>query len=82
MMGLWTVKNPRVELELEWSRELAVGVLNWNNWGIVSKEEMEGSFEQTLQDGKLYRQVNSLIVAHLRDHNLTQASFSLRVFNY
>lgn len=35
---------------------------------------MEGSFEQTLQDGKLYRQVNSLIVAHLRDHNLTQAA--------
>lgn len=35
---------------------------------------MEGGFEQTLQDGKLYRQVNSLIVAHLRDHNLTQAA--------
>ncbi|KAG7019984.1 Cleavage stimulation factor subunit 50, partial [Cucurbita argyrosperma subsp. argyrosperma] len=43
---------------------------------------MEGSFEQTLQDGKLYRQVNSLIVAHLRDHNLTQASFSLQAFDY
>ncbi|CAI9111762.1 OLC1v1012074C1 [Oldenlandia corymbosa var. corymbosa] len=30
--------------------------------------------EQTLQDGKLYRQVNSLIVAHLRDNNLNQAA--------
>ncbi|KAJ7978758.1 cleavage stimulation factor subunit 50 [Quillaja saponaria] len=35
---------------------------------------MDNSFEQTLQDGKLYRQVNSLIVAHLRDNNLTQAA--------
>ncbi|KAA8542563.1 hypothetical protein F0562_023715 [Nyssa sinensis] len=36
---------------------------------------MEGSgLEQTLQDGKLYRQVNSLIVAHLRDNNLNQAA--------
>ncbi|GLU13265.1 hypothetical protein SLE2022_299080 [Rubroshorea leprosula] len=33
-----------------------------------------GSLEQTLQDGKLYRQLNSLIVAHLRDNNLTQAA--------
>ncbi|KAK9278973.1 hypothetical protein L1049_028555 [Liquidambar formosana] len=30
--------------------------------------------EQTLQDGKLFRQVNSLIVAHLRDNNLNQAA--------
>ena len=30
--------------------------------------------EQRLQDGKLYRHVNSLIVAHLRDNNLTQAA--------
>lgn len=30
--------------------------------------------EQTLQDGKLYRHVNSLIVAHLRDNNLNQAA--------
>lgn len=32
------------------------------------------SLEQTLQDGKLFRQVNSLIVAHLRDNNLSQAA--------
>ncbi|KAJ4846384.1 hypothetical protein Tsubulata_043424 [Turnera subulata] len=32
------------------------------------------SLEQTLQDGKLHRQVNCLIVAHLRDTNLTQAA--------
>ncbi|CAJ1975403.1 unnamed protein product [Sphenostylis stenocarpa] len=30
--------------------------------------------EQTVQDGKLYRNLNSLIVAHLRDNNLTQAA--------
>ncbi|KAK7304227.1 hypothetical protein RJT34_15358 [Clitoria ternatea] len=30
--------------------------------------------EQTVQDGRLYRNLNSLIVAHLRDHNLTQAA--------
>lgn len=30
--------------------------------------------EQTLRVGKLFRQVNSLIVAHLRDHNLSQAA--------
>ncbi|KAI4343987.1 hypothetical protein L6164_011267 [Bauhinia variegata] len=35
---------------------------------------MDGSSENTLQDGKLYREVNSLIVAHLRDNNLTQAA--------
>lgn len=35
---------------------------------------MENSLEQTLQDGKLYRQLNSLIVTHLRDNNLNQAS--------
>lgn len=33
--------------------------------------------EQTLQDGKLYRQVNSLIVAHLRDNNLNQVTILL-----
>ncbi|XP_052179950.1 cleavage stimulation factor subunit 50 [Diospyros lotus] len=32
------------------------------------------SLEQTLQDGRLYRQVNALIVAHLRDNNLNQAA--------
>ncbi|XP_015883234.3 cleavage stimulation factor subunit 50 [Ziziphus jujuba] len=35
---------------------------------------MESSLEQTLQDGKLFRQLNSLIVAHLRDNNLNQAA--------
>ncbi|KAK6276104.1 hypothetical protein POUND7_005813 [Theobroma cacao] len=36
---------------------------------------MEGNnLEQTLQEGKLYRQLNSLIVAHLLHHNLTQAA--------
>ncbi|KAF5202197.1 Cleavage stimulation factor subunit [Thalictrum thalictroides] len=35
---------------------------------------METSLEQILQDGKLLRQVNSLIVAHLRDNNLSQAA--------
>ncbi|KAL2482092.1 Cleavage stimulation factor subunit 50 [Forsythia ovata] len=30
--------------------------------------------EKTLQDGKLYRHVNALIVAHLRDNNLNQAA--------
>lgn len=36
---------------------------------------MDGNnFEQTLQEGKLYRYVNNLIVAHLRDNNLTQAA--------
>ncbi|KAI3820901.1 hypothetical protein L1987_08452 [Smallanthus sonchifolius] len=32
------------------------------------------NLEQTLQEGKLYRYVNNLIVAHLRDNNLTQAA--------
>lgn len=32
------------------------------------------NLEQSLQDAKLYRQLNSLIVAHLRDNNLTQAA--------
>ncbi|XVF54449.1 hypothetical protein PTKIN_Ptkin05aG0180900 [Pterospermum kingtungense] len=36
---------------------------------------MEGSnLEQTVQEGNLYRHINSLIVAHLRHHNLTQAA--------
>lgn len=34
---------------------------------------MDSSLEQTLQDGKLLRHVNALIVAHLRDNNLNQA---------
>ncbi|KAG9439157.1 hypothetical protein H6P81_019322 [Aristolochia fimbriata] len=34
---------------------------------------MDG-LEQTLQDGKLLRQVNTFIVSHLRDHDLTQAA--------
>lgn len=38
--------------------------------------------EQTLQDGKLYRHLNSLIVAHLRDNNLNQASTSVNIFIY
>ncbi|KAK2663411.1 hypothetical protein Ddye_001985 [Dipteronia dyeriana] len=37
-------------------------------------ESSNSSLEQTLQDGKLHRQVNSLIVAHLRDSNLSQAA--------
>lgn len=32
------------------------------------------NLEQTLQEGKLYRYVNNLIVAHLRDNNLTRAA--------
>ncbi|CAL9031464.1 unnamed protein product [Prunus brigantina] len=32
------------------------------------------SLEQVLQDAKLHRQINSLIVAHLRDNNLYQAN--------
>lgn len=35
--------------------------------------------EQTLQDGKLYRHLNSLIVAHLRDNNLNQASTCVNI---
>ncbi|KAL5751418.1 hypothetical protein ACOSP7_026021 [Xanthoceras sorbifolium] len=45
---------------------------------LVSKrkkmESCNSTLEQTLQDGKLHRQVNSLIVAHLRDNNLSQAA--------
>ncbi|KAI9173828.1 hypothetical protein LWI28_007180 [Acer negundo] len=37
-------------------------------------ESSNSNLEQTLQDGKLHRQVNSLIVAHLRDSNLSQAA--------
>lgn len=37
--------------------------------------ESNNSLEQTLQDGKLYRHVNALIVAHLRDNNLNQVLF-------
>ncbi|XP_042420075.1 cleavage stimulation factor subunit 50-like isoform X1 [Zingiber officinale] len=35
---------------------------------------MEASLEETLQEGKLFRQINELIVAHLRDNNLNQAA--------
>ncbi|KAG8488174.1 hypothetical protein CXB51_018341 [Gossypium anomalum] len=36
---------------------------------------MEGNnLEKTLQEGNLFRQLNCLIVAHLRHHNLTQAA--------
>ena len=42
---------------------------------------MENSLEQTLQDGKLYRHLNSLIVAHLRDNNLNQATSFLSLCN-
>ncbi|XP_062116759.1 LOW QUALITY PROTEIN: cleavage stimulation factor subunit 50 [Humulus lupulus] len=35
---------------------------------------MDSSLENILQDGKLYRQLNSLIVAHLRHYNLNQAA--------
>lgn len=33
---------------------------------------IDGNFEQILHEGKLYRDVNALIVAHLRDNNLNQ----------
>lgn len=33
--------------------------------------------EQALHDGQLQRHVNALIVAHLRDHNLTQAAIAV-----
>lgn len=39
------------------------------------KMESTRSFEQILQEGKLNRLVNSLIVAHLRDNNLSQESY-------
>ncbi|KAM0937520.1 putative transcription factor WD40-like family [Dioscorea sansibarensis] len=35
---------------------------------------MDANLEPILQEGKLIRQVNALIVAHLRDHNLNQAA--------
>ncbi|KAJ3669792.1 hypothetical protein LUZ60_010116 [Juncus effusus] len=35
---------------------------------------MEINLDQTLQEGKLLRHVNSLIVSHLRDQNLNQAA--------
>ncbi|XP_072952316.1 cleavage stimulation factor subunit 50 isoform X2 [Typha angustifolia] len=35
---------------------------------------MEAGLELTLNEGKLLRQVNALIVAHLRDNNLSQAA--------
>ncbi|KHF98043.1 Type III pantothenate kinase [Gossypium arboreum] len=36
---------------------------------------MEGNnLEKILQEGNLFRQLNCLIVAHLRHHNLTQAA--------
>lgn len=36
------------------------------------ERKMEPNLEQTLQEGKLFRDINALIVAHLRDYNLTQ----------
>ncbi|XP_010456865.1 PREDICTED: cleavage stimulation factor subunit 50-like [Camelina sativa] len=33
-----------------------------------------GDLDQTLQDGNIFRQLNALIVAHLRHHNLSQAA--------
>ncbi|CAA7030872.1 unnamed protein product [Microthlaspi erraticum] len=36
--------------------------------------ENSGSLEQTLQDGNILRQLNALIVAHLRHNNLSQAA--------
>ncbi|KAH9606604.1 hypothetical protein KSS87_019768 [Heliosperma pusillum] len=35
---------------------------------------MEVNFEQILHEGKLFRDVNAFVVAHLRDNNLTQAA--------
>ena len=40
------------------------------------------SLEQTLQDGRLYRQVNALIVAHLRDNNLNQVYGNKSVWSF
>lgn len=40
---------------------------------VLGFSAMDPSLEQTLQDGKLLRHVNALIVAHLRDNNLNQA---------
>eukprot|EP00252_Welwitschia_mirabilis_P022183 TRINITY_DN5937_c0_g1_i2.p1 TRINITY_DN5937_c0_g1~~TRINITY_DN5937_c0_g1_i2.p1 ORF type:complete len:205 (+),score=45.31 TRINITY_DN5937_c0_g1_i2:59-673(+) len=37
------------------------------------------SLEQALQDAQLLREVNALIVAHLRDHNLTQAATAVAI---
>jgi cleavage stimulation factor subunit 1 len=33
-----------------------------------------GDLEQALQDGNIFRQLNALIVAHLRHHNLSQVA--------
>ncbi|XP_009407386.2 cleavage stimulation factor subunit 50 isoform X1 [Musa acuminata AAA Group] len=38
---------------------------------------MEASLDQTLQEGKLVRQVNAFIVAYLRDNNLHQAAMAV-----
>ncbi|KAI5445347.1 hypothetical protein KIW84_013542, partial [Lathyrus oleraceus] len=41
----------------------------------IKESSMENSSSgQTVQDGKLFRHLNSLIVAHLRHSNLTQAA--------
>jgi len=37
-----------------------------------------GDLEQALQDGNIFRQLNALIVAHLRHHNLSQVCFCYR----
>ncbi|KFK27872.1 hypothetical protein AALP_AA8G439900 [Arabis alpina] len=36
--------------------------------------DSNGGLEQTLQEGNILRQLNALIVAHLRHHNLSQAA--------
>lgn len=38
---------------------------------------MEANLEQTLQEAKLLRQVNALIVSHLRDNSLNQAAIAV-----
>lgn len=48
--------------------------------GFRERTKMESSFEQTLQDAKLYREINSLIVAYLRDNNLRQVTKVLIFF--
>ncbi|XP_022886040.1 cleavage stimulation factor subunit 50 isoform X3 [Olea europaea var. sylvestris] len=45
-----------------------------SNYWMDSSNFNTNGLEQTLQDGKLYRHVNALVVAHLRDNNLNQAA--------
>ncbi|XP_078179835.1 transducin/WD40 repeat-like superfamily protein [Carex rostrata] len=47
-------------------------------WQLLTQtSQMEINLDQTLQEGKLFRQVNALIVSHLRHHNLTQAAMAV-----